>query len=177
MLDENTWVGIDPFRRLLWASITHDRELFVPKVRIVWVGDEGACEFFSFRNLRVLILWMSKQKYVNTQAYLGQHHIEYTPHKGWTIHVNELWRRPFDVLRIRFVVWNRNISSIGDLRNSSANVVVKKERNSTIRYGFVAARDKCKYLHATRYVTYTRLSGRSSKRPFLVNCASTRSNR
>ena len=71
MLDANTWVRIDPFGCLLRASITHYREFFVPKIRIVRVRDERAREFFNFRNLRVLISWMSKQNNVNTQAYLG----------------------------------------------------------------------------------------------------------
>lgn len=86
--------------------------------------------------------------------------------------------RPFDVLGVEFVEWDVHISSVGDLRNSSANVMVKKEGYSPVRHSFVAVlKVNIAALEVANSITYTRLSGRINVSPFFVNSVLTRSNR
>jgi len=86
--------------------------------------------------------------------------------------------RPFDVLGVKFVVWNIHISSVGDPRNSSANMMVKKEGYSPVRHSFVAVlKVNIAALEVANSVTYARLSGRINVSPILVNSVLTRSNR
>jgi len=149
----STWVSIDPFRIILWASIANNTNFVIPEIWISRALMEMACEFHCFRDLRILCIsrWAKYEdrKRANIETrYLGQHYIKFSSYNRWTIRAHEL--RPLDVLWVVSVIRNAKIGSIGDLRNSSANTVVKKEGNSPVRNSLVSAGDDSKQRIRTR---------------------------